>query len=134
LRLSYILLFVGSCTLLVGCAQETRHLDIAPQLMDEIETAPKRPVELSEAQKLDVVTALKGSKSGGAKNFADPEFRSDVWVSFWKSPWTNEVDRDRMIVVRYSDDGSFVYVGFGRDGKFFTDGLGQLYSDPPWSQ
>jgi hypothetical protein len=125
---------LGLCTMLVGCAEETRHLDISPQLMHEIESAPKRPIELSDAQKRDVVVALKGSKSGAAKNFDDPEYRSEVWASFWKSPLNNEVDRDRMIVVRYSDEGSYLYVGFRRDGKFFTDGAGQLYSDPPWSQ
>ena len=133
-RLPAIFVSLGLFTLPVGCAQETRHLDIALQLMQEMESAPKRPVELTEAQKLDVIAALQGSKSGGAKNFDDPEFRSGAWASFWKSPLTHEVDRDRMIVVRYGDDGSFAYVGFRRDGKFFTDGRGALYSDPPWSQ
>jgi hypothetical protein len=134
LRRIHALLLVGFCTLVPGCAQESRHLDIAGQLMQEIDSAPKRPVELSESQKMDVVLALKGSKAGAAKHFDDPDLKTEAFASFFKSPITNDVDRDRMIIVRYSDEGAYVYVGFRRNGMFFTDGTGQLYSDPPWSQ
>jgi hypothetical protein len=36
--------------------------------------------------------------------------------------------------VRYAEDGTFVYVGFARDGRLFTDGGGSLFSEPPWAQ
>jgi hypothetical protein len=120
--------------LLVGCAQNRPPLPIAPQLMSEIAAAPKRPIELSDSQKRDVLEALKGNGGGGAKGFFDPAMGAPMWASFWRSPLTREVDRNRLIVVRYSDEGSYVFVGFERDGKFFTDGFGQFISDPPWSQ
>lgn len=118
----------------VGCADNRPPLPIAPQLMSEIDAASKRPIELSESQKREVLEALKGNRGGGAKGFFDPEMRAPIWASFWRSPLTRQADPNRLILVRYTDEGSYVFVGFSRDGKFFTDGAGQFITDPPWSQ
>ena len=120
--------------LMTGCAAETRRLPGAPRLLAEVAAAPRRPVQLPDAEKRDVLQALEGSRAGAAKAFADPELSPEVWASFWRSPLTNQVDRDRLLLVRYYEDGTYVYVGFGRDGLLFTDGAGGLLMEPPWSQ
>jgi hypothetical protein len=102
-------------------------------MLSEVAAAQQRPVELPEPQKRQVFNALAGYK-GGARRFADPELNQDVFASFWRSPLDKQVDRSRLLLVRYSEDGSYVYVGFDKDGRLFTDGVGFIFSDPPWAQ
>lgn len=122
------------CLFVVGCAGNPATLPETPQLLAQVAKAERRPVELSEAQKQEVLAALAASHGGGAQRFSDPEFNSQVWASFWRSPIDMQTDRNRLLLVRYYEDGTYVYVGFGRDGKLFTDGVGALLADPPWSQ
>lgn len=119
--------------MMVGCAQVPRWPG-APRVLSQVASASQRPVELPEEQKQSILLALADSRGGGAKAFSDPELDAPVWASFWRSPISMQVDRDRLLLVRYFEDGTYVYVGFGRDGRLFTDGVGALLSDPPWSQ
>lgn len=122
----------GAC--LAGCAQQQQpRWAETPQVLAEVAAAQQRPVELPDAQKRQVIGALAGS-TGAAARFADPELERQVFASFWRSPLTNQVDPNRLLLVRYFDDGRYVYVGFDRDGRLFTDGLGNLFADPPWAQ
>jgi hypothetical protein len=119
--------------LLTGCAQPP-HLSATPRLLTEVASAPQRPVQLPEAERRDVLHSLEANPGGAARAFADPELRPDVWASFWRSPLSSQVDRNRLLLVRYADDGTYVYLGFARDGDCFTDGRGGLLMEPPWSQ
>jgi hypothetical protein len=129
-----LLVFVSGLVLATGGCAETRYWPEAPQALAQVAAASRRPVELPEAQKRDVLRALAGSRGGGAKAFSDPELAPEVYASFWRSPIDMQVDRDRLLLVRYFEDGTYVYVGFSRDGRLFTDGIGALLADPPWSQ
>jgi glycine/D-amino acid oxidase-like deaminating enzyme len=120
--------------LIVGCAGNPPTLPETPQLLSRVARAERRPVELGEAQKQEVLKALAGSHGGGAQRFSDLELDRQVWASFWRSPIDMQTDRNRLLLVRYYEDGTYVYVGFGRDGRLFTDGVGALLADPPWSQ
>lgn len=127
--------YIAICAaLLAGCAQPPRpQLAETQQVLAEVVAAQQRPVELAEAQKRQVLSALAGS-TGAAARFADPELDRQVFASFWRSPLNNQVDPNRLLLVRYFEDGTYVYVGFGRDGRLFTDGMGALFADPPWAQ
>lgn len=130
-RIALALLFC--CTLVTGCAQAPR-LPAAPRLLDQVAKAPRRPVELPEPDRRDVLKTLEASPAPAARTFANPDLRPEVWASFWRSPISSQVDRGRLLLVRYADDGSYVYIGFARDGTMFTDGTGGLLLEPPWSQ
>ncbi|HEY2585859.1 MAG TPA: hypothetical protein VGI81_08860 [Tepidisphaeraceae bacterium] len=129
-RIALALLF---CSVLVtGCAQAPR-LPAAPRLLAQVAAAPQRPVELAESQRRDVLKTLEASPAPAARTFANPDLRPEVWAAFWRSPVTSQVDPDRLLLVRYADDGTYVYIGFARDGTMFTDGTGGLLMEPPWS-
>lgn len=133
MRTHPILILVAGAAL-AGCSSaEPPRLPLTQQMLAEVGAAQRRPVELPEAQKRQVFDALAGSK-GGAQRFSDPELNKDVFASFWRSPLDRQVDRSRLLLVRYSEDGTFVYVGFDKDGKLFTDGAGSIFADPPWAE
>jgi hypothetical protein len=119
--------------LLTGCAQAPR-LASAPRLLDQVAAAPRRPVELPDPDRRDVLKTLEASPTGAARTFANPDLRPEIWASFWRSPLSSQVDRHRLLLVRYGDDGNYVYIGFARDGTMFTDGTGGLLLEPPWSE
>lgn len=120
--------------LVVGCTQQPPpKLAEAPQVLAAVAAAQRRPLELNEAQRSAVIDLLAVA-GGSAHRFADPGLERPVYASFWKSPFDQQVDANRLLLVRYAEDGTFVYVGFARDGKLFTDGGGSLYGDPPWAQ
>lgn len=121
------------CLLIAGCGQPPR-LAATAALLADVAAARQRPVQLSEPQRARVIKSLEASPGGAARAFVDPELRPDVWASFWRSPVSNQVSRDRLLLVRYADDGSYVYVGFERNGLLFTNGTGGLLIEPPWSQ
>lgn len=127
-----LILLLGSA-FLTGCTQAPR-LPNAPRLLDQVAAAPQRPVELPEPERREVLKMLEASPAPAARTFANPDLRPEIWASFWRSPMTNRVDPLRLLLVRYGDDGAYVYIGFARDGILFTDGTGGLLVDPPWSQ
>lgn len=119
--------------MLAGCSAERTQLPQTQQILAEVAAAQQRPLELPDAQKRQVLDALARSK-GAERRFSDPELNRNVFASFWRSPLDKQVDRSRLLLVWYSEDGSYVYVGFDKDGRLFTDGLGNLFADPPWAQ
>jgi hypothetical protein len=119
--------------MLAGCSTERTQLPQTQQILSEVAAAQQRPLELPDAQKRLVLDALARSKRG-ERRFSDPELNRDVFASFWRSPLDKQVDRSRLLLVRYSEDGSYVYVGFDKDGRLFTDGAGSIFADPPWAQ
>lgn len=129
------LLLVFLSFLATGCAHtEPPRLQSAPQLLAEVSAAPQRPVELPAPEQHDVLSALRDNPTSAARAFGDPELKPGIWASFWRSPLNGEVDPNRLLLVRYGDEGNYVYIGFGRDGAMFTSGTGGLFADPPWSQ
>jgi hypothetical protein len=120
--------------LLGGCAAEAPRFEAARQIISDVARAERLPVELTDAQKQEVLKAVSKSPTGGARRFADPELNREVYASFWRSPITQQVDGSRLLLVRYFEDGSYVYVGFDRDGRLFTDSVGSIFADPPWAR